>query len=370
MKKSFVFAAISLMGLSAYSGPLAQYNALLSEKDHVNSSGVRLNSAAAIIRQDRANYHKFHRRDSADEWDPYFSSKKNRSVMAQMIRRAGLPYNVRNTIINCTPLVHVDIYRDRLKVRVVSDNCNDAGSTSWSNRSLSTTKHTYSYKRPSWCKNESVLNTVEQTICRDKDLSEQDLLMEALYKNYIKDYHETSSQKKWLLIRNSCGTDKTCLGKVYQQRILWLDHENDKIGIAATSKAVASIEAIAKKRVEEGLNKVITFYSSRAQEQKRVRRITPSRSSKNISINIKFCNSNYNGTTCTVYINGSPKEGIGYQYKSDYPKHYDIYYKSGGGQYYPDTSQLYTPRCRKKYNVGSIGTAMYYMIRCYEIGHY
>jgi len=93
-------------------------------------------------------------------------------------------------------------------------------------------------------------------------------------------------------------------------------------------------------------------------------------SEKKISINIKNCNSNYNGTTCVVYINGSLKEEIGYIYKNNYPKHYDIYYKNGGGEYYPDLNQLYTPPCNRKYNVSGISSAMYYMVKCYEIGHY
>ncbi len=49
------------------------------------------------------------------------------------------------------------------------------------------------YKRPSWCNNEKILNETERAICQDKELSEQDLLMESLYKNYVKIYHETNS---------------------------------------------------------------------------------------------------------------------------------------------------------------------------------
>jgi len=231
MKKSFVFAAISLMGLSAYSGPLAQYNALLSEKDHVNSSGVRLNSAAAIIRQDRANYHKFHRRDSADEWDPYFSSKENRSVMEQMIRRAGLPYNVRNTIINCTPLVHVDVYRDRLKVRVVSDNCYDTGYMrrveNYNSHSLSSN----SFQSPSWC-NARHLNITEQTICTNDTLGKLD---KKLAKSYRTSGASVQSQREWLTQRDRCGNDIVCIKDSYKSRIKELENQNDTSNSTLTS---------------------------------------------------------------------------------------------------------------------------------------
>jgi hypothetical protein len=42
------------------------YTARLSPADHYNSNGVRLHSAAAIIRQDRANYYVYGIRDSED----------------------------------------------------------------------------------------------------------------------------------------------------------------------------------------------------------------------------------------------------------------------------------------------------------------
>src|SRR5256886_13583841 len=62
---------------SASSGKAQQqvesYVAFLSEADHFNSSGERLRTAAAIIRQDRANFHRFGRRDQADESDSFFA---------------------------------------------------------------------------------------------------------------------------------------------------------------------------------------------------------------------------------------------------------------------------------------------------------
>ena len=52
---------------------LESYVALLSERDHFNSSGQRLTTAAAIIRQDRANFHRFGLRDPGDEDDTFFA---------------------------------------------------------------------------------------------------------------------------------------------------------------------------------------------------------------------------------------------------------------------------------------------------------
>jgi hypothetical protein len=47
---------------------MESYVAFLSEADHFNSNGERLRSAAAIIRQDRANFHRFGRRDPDDHF--------------------------------------------------------------------------------------------------------------------------------------------------------------------------------------------------------------------------------------------------------------------------------------------------------------
>jgi hypothetical protein len=67
----------------AYSGET--YYARLSGADHFNSRGQRLKSAAAIIRQDRANYHRFNVRDDEDTGDSYFSSKSNRAALERML---------------------------------------------------------------------------------------------------------------------------------------------------------------------------------------------------------------------------------------------------------------------------------------------
>jgi hypothetical protein len=66
---------------------LEQYQALLSEKDHFSSSGQRLTSAAAVIRQDRANFHRFGLRDQADENDRFFANIDNRSALERMLER-------------------------------------------------------------------------------------------------------------------------------------------------------------------------------------------------------------------------------------------------------------------------------------------
>jgi hypothetical protein len=88
------------------------YTAYLSEADHFNSNGQRLTSAAAIIRQDRATFHRFGRGDPGDEGDRFFASMDNRAAMERMLERGRSSSTAINAIVNRTPLVRVDIYRD------------------------------------------------------------------------------------------------------------------------------------------------------------------------------------------------------------------------------------------------------------------
>lgn len=90
---------------------LESYNAYLSERDHFNSSGVRLGTAAAIIRQDRANVHRFGLRDAGDEDDNYFNSEANRALLEQLLNRGRDDPRILARIVNDTVSVRVDVYR-------------------------------------------------------------------------------------------------------------------------------------------------------------------------------------------------------------------------------------------------------------------
>jgi hypothetical protein len=88
------------------------YVARLSERDHFNSNGQRLGSAAAIIRQDRANFHAFRMRDPEDQSDGFFSLKSNRALMERLLRNGSATPGVLSAIVNGTPLVLVEICTD------------------------------------------------------------------------------------------------------------------------------------------------------------------------------------------------------------------------------------------------------------------
>jgi hypothetical protein len=109
---------VQAQGLGNY---VETYTARLSPRDHYNSNGVRLQSAAAIIRQDRANYYVYGLRDSEDEPDPYFSSKNNRARLEEMLENGRTTPDAIDRIVNGTPLIRVDIYATGISVTILSD---------------------------------------------------------------------------------------------------------------------------------------------------------------------------------------------------------------------------------------------------------
>ena len=100
-------------------GPLLDsYRAFLGPSDHFNSRGARLSQPWQIIRQDRANYHKFGVRDPGDGYDSFFGSVANRNRMEQMILHGTIDPGAARRIVNNNVWVRVDIYRNFVNVTV------------------------------------------------------------------------------------------------------------------------------------------------------------------------------------------------------------------------------------------------------------
>jgi len=98
------------------------YVAKIGKADHYNSDGLRIDKAEYIIQQDRANYHKFKKRDPQDESDPFFKTKENRAKMYRMIQRGGgLDRRVRRAILNGNPLIKVKVKGNRMYVSLLKD---------------------------------------------------------------------------------------------------------------------------------------------------------------------------------------------------------------------------------------------------------
>ncbi len=84
------------------------YRARLSTRDHVNSKGKPLDAALAVVRQDRANVHKFGKADQDDTLDSTFSSRKMRSWLNSDADVKFAP-GAEQAILTRTPYVEVTI---------------------------------------------------------------------------------------------------------------------------------------------------------------------------------------------------------------------------------------------------------------------
>jgi hypothetical protein len=87
------------------------YGAFIGPEDLFNSKGVRLTDAASILRQDRANVHRFGIVHEGDERDPWFSQPQARAAMASMLRAGGGIYpDFARFIVRGNIWVYVTIY--------------------------------------------------------------------------------------------------------------------------------------------------------------------------------------------------------------------------------------------------------------------
>ena len=119
--KKFKLALFAIMAMSSFASAkyIGTYYAKLGVSDHFNSHGTRLTKAAAIIRQDRYNFHIRHIRDGADTWDPFFDSKRNRDLLERMLSRGNASRSALNAIVNGTPYIKVSVYDDHINVKVL-----------------------------------------------------------------------------------------------------------------------------------------------------------------------------------------------------------------------------------------------------------
>lgn len=111
-------ASLQLANAGDDGAPIDVYVAKLGVQDHFNSRGKRLKSAAAIIRQDRANYHKFGKRDAIDEGDSFFNNKKNRGILESMLNNGFISPATKKKILDDTPTIMVYIYSDSISVEI------------------------------------------------------------------------------------------------------------------------------------------------------------------------------------------------------------------------------------------------------------
>lgn len=89
---------------------IGSYWAHIGRADLFNSKGARLTQPWQVLRQDRANYHRFGISQPGDEWDPFFGSIDNRAAMERMIMNGRITAEARRLVMQGGAEVFVRIY--------------------------------------------------------------------------------------------------------------------------------------------------------------------------------------------------------------------------------------------------------------------
>jgi len=112
MQRTVFALAICVMGGAAAHADelIGEYRAYISEQDLYNSSRERLTQPWQIIRQDRANYHKFNIQDADDQFDSFFASAANREIMEKLIQRGSIEPIASKAIVQGYVYIDVKIF--------------------------------------------------------------------------------------------------------------------------------------------------------------------------------------------------------------------------------------------------------------------
>ena len=100
----------------AQSQPIDGYCAQISDNDKYASDGYPLTDAGSILRQDRANFHRFHRPDADDYGDNTFDTTAARERIPAMFDNGNIERGLARQIVRGYPYICVDIYRNSLTV--------------------------------------------------------------------------------------------------------------------------------------------------------------------------------------------------------------------------------------------------------------
>lgn len=96
--------------VSSTSSLVGSYDAYIARDDLYNSAGMRLTDSAAILRQERANFHRFGVQQPGDTTDPFFGGADNRATMERMVAGGSITPVARRLIQAGGATIHVDIY--------------------------------------------------------------------------------------------------------------------------------------------------------------------------------------------------------------------------------------------------------------------
>lgn len=113
MKVLFAFSVLFIAcSAESQAEEIIRYRARISEADHHNSRGERLERVEQTLRQDRANFHKGTHRDPEDQGEQLFSKPENREWLERLATSATIAPALRDFLLHQTPVVEVRITKD------------------------------------------------------------------------------------------------------------------------------------------------------------------------------------------------------------------------------------------------------------------
>lgn len=89
---------------------IESYFAQIGYDDLFNSSGVPLTNPWQVLRQDRANFHRFRIRDRLDQSDTFFADAQNRAIMENMLAQGSITGQAARDILSGNAVVLVEIH--------------------------------------------------------------------------------------------------------------------------------------------------------------------------------------------------------------------------------------------------------------------
>lgn len=110
MRRAALALALLMATPAAAQDLIASYTAYIGQADLYNSNGQRLREPWQILRQDRANFHRFGIRQFADEYDPVFASMQARAQMESLLQQGTITPQARRAILRGDLIVHVQVW--------------------------------------------------------------------------------------------------------------------------------------------------------------------------------------------------------------------------------------------------------------------
>ncbi len=112
MKSLFLAALLASVALSPAVADelIGSYRAFIGRDDLYNSNGERLTKPWQVLRQDRANFHKYGISQRGDEDDDFFASAENRANMEYMVQHGSIARFAAKALVRGNVMVTVEIY--------------------------------------------------------------------------------------------------------------------------------------------------------------------------------------------------------------------------------------------------------------------